>query len=158
MRPLYVVVAHDWSGDRAFAITAHELDQDHFRPRRNRPADYPARPCLAGSRCRRIILDVQRRFQYQFEWDPIKARRNLNEHGIAFERAATVFLDPEALSLFDQEHSQTEDRWITLGLDRAGTLLVVSHTYREETETSARIRLISARKATKNETKQYERK
>jgi len=80
------------------------------------------------------------------------------EHGIAFERAATVFLDAEALSEFDEEHSQDEDRWITLGLDRTGTLVVVCHTYREETETSARIRVISARKATKNEGKQYERK
>ena len=101
---------------------------------------------------------MKKPFQYQFEWDPIKARLNLKNHRIAFERAATVFLDPEALSVLDEEHSQTEDRWITLGLDRAGTLLVVLHTYREETETSARIRLISARKATKNETKQYERK
>jgi uncharacterized DUF497 family protein len=97
-------------------------------------------------------------FQYQFEWDPLKAQRNLKGHGVAFERAATVFLDPEALSEFDEEHSQDEDRWITLGLDRSGSLLVVSHTYREETMVSARIRLISARKATKNETKQYRRK
>ena len=97
-------------------------------------------------------------FQYQFEWDPIKARLNLEEHGITFERAATVFLDAEALSEFDEEHSQDEDRWITLGLDRTGALVVVCHTYREETETSARIRVISARKATKNEGKQYERK
>jgi len=104
------------------------------------------------------MVDVKKPFQYQFEWDPIKARLNLKNHRIAFERAATVFLDPEALSVLDEEHSQTEDRWITLGLDRAGTLLVVLHTYREETETSARIRLITARKATKNETKQYKRK
>ncbi|MBI1748049.1 MAG: BrnT family toxin [Acidobacteria bacterium] len=97
-------------------------------------------------------------FQYQFEWDPSKAQGNLKKHGIACERAASVFLDPEALSEFDEEHSQEEDRWITLGVDRAGTLLVVCHAYREETETSGRIRLISARKATKNEAKQYERK
>ena len=97
-------------------------------------------------------------FQYQFEWDPIKARQNSKEHGVAFERAATVFLDPEALSEFDEEHSQDEERWITLGLDRTGALLVVCHTYREETEAGARVRLISARKATKNEAKQYERK
>jgi len=97
-------------------------------------------------------------FQYQFEWDPIKARWNLEEHGIAFERAATVFLDAGALSEFDEEHSQDEERWITVGLDRTGTLVVVCHTYREETKTSARIRVISARKATKNEGKQYERK
>ena len=97
-------------------------------------------------------------FQYQFEWDPVKARRNLKDHQVAFERAATVFLDPQALSEFDEEHSQDEDRWVTLGLDRTGSLLVVCHTYREETAVSARIRLISARKATRNETKQYRRK
>jgi uncharacterized DUF497 family protein len=68
------------------------------------------------------------------------------------------FLDPNALSVFDEQHSQDEERWVTLGLDRTGTLLVVSHTYREETATSAMIHIISARKATKNEAKQYERK
>jgi uncharacterized protein len=98
---------------------------------------------------------VAKRFRYQFEWDPIKARRNLRDHGVAFERAATVFLDPQALSTFDEEHSQFEDRWITVGLDRTGNLLVVCHTYSDETETSVRIRVISARKATRNETKQY---
>jgi uncharacterized DUF497 family protein len=101
---------------------------------------------------------VANSFQYQFEWDPVKAQRNLKDHGIAFERAATVFLDPQALSEFDEEHSQEEDRWVTLGLDRTGSLLIVCHTYREETELSARIRLISARRATKNEAKQYRRK
>jgi len=100
---------------------------------------------------------VARPFQYQFEWDPVKARRNLKDHGIAFERAATVFLDARALSEFDEEHSEDEDRWITLGLDRTGRLLVVCHTYHEETAVSARIRLISARKATRNEVKQYRR-
>jgi uncharacterized protein len=97
-------------------------------------------------------------FQYRFAWDPIKARQSLKDHKVAFERATTIFLDPEALSEFDEDHSEDEDRWLTLGIDRTGTLLVVSHTYREETEVSAAIRIISARKATKNETKQYMRK
>ena len=97
-------------------------------------------------------------FTYEFEWDPSKARDNLKKHKIAFERTATIFLDPDALSEFDEEESRHEDRWITLGLDRTGVLLVVCHTYREETETGARIRLISARKPTKNEAKNYERK
>jgi len=101
---------------------------------------------------------MQKPFCYQFEWDPVKGRGNLTKHGIAFERAATVFLDPEALSRLDEEHGQDEERWITLGFDRAGTLLVVCHTYGQETETGARLRLISARKATRNEIKQYERK
>jgi uncharacterized DUF497 family protein len=88
-----------------------------------------------------------------------KARDNLRKHRVAFERAATIFLDPAALSELDEEEeSGDEERWTTLGLDRAGVLLVVCHTYREETETSARIRLISARKPTRNEAKYYERK
>lgn len=95
------------------------------------------------------------RFEYQFEWDTRKARTNLRQHNIAFERAATVFLDPRALSEFDSEHSEVEDRWITMGLDHSGIVLVVCHTYREEKGASARIRIISARKATTNEIKQY---
>lgn len=97
-------------------------------------------------------------FQYEFEWDPAKARENFRKHRVAFQRAATIFLDPKAISEFDAKESKDEDRWITLGLDQAGVLLVVSHTFREERRTSARIRLISARKATKNEAKYYERK
>jgi len=97
-------------------------------------------------------------FQYQFVWDPAKARQNARKHRITFERGATVFLDPNALSLFDEQHSEDEERWITLGLDHTGALLVIGHTYHEETEISARVRLISARRATKNETKQYQRK
>lgn len=97
-------------------------------------------------------------FQYQFEWDPAKARQNARKHRVAFERGATVFLDPNSLSPFDEQHSDDEERWTTLGLDHTGTLLVICHTYREETGISARVRLISARKATKNETEQYQRK
>jgi uncharacterized DUF497 family protein len=69
-----------------------------------------------------------------------------------------VFLDPNALSLFDEQHSEEGERWITVGLDQSAALLVICHTYHEEAENSARVRLISARKATKNETKQYQRK
>lgn len=105
-----------------------------------------------------ILTGANVAFQYQFEWDPVKARENARRHRVRFERATTIFLDSNALSLFDEEHSGDEDRWITLGLDRTGALLVVSHTYREETMASARVRLISARKPTKAELKQYERK
>ena len=94
-------------------------------------------------------------FQFEFEWDPVKARQNLKRHKIAFDRAATVFLDSQALSKYDEEHSDGEERWITLGMDRTGVLLVVCHTYRKETAEAARIRIISARKATRNEAKQY---
>ena len=97
-------------------------------------------------------------FQFHFEWDPAKARQNARKHRVTFERGATVVLDPNALSSFDEQHSEEEERWITLGLDQTGALLVISHTYHEEAENSARVRLISVRKATKNETKQYQRK
>ena len=90
----------------------------------------------------------------------MKALRNAREHGVSFERAATVFLDPRAMSIFDDEHSEAEERWITLGLDRAGVLLVVSHTYRKENadggEACAKIRLISARRADRREAAQYQ--
>ena len=97
-------------------------------------------------------------FQYQFEWDPRKARQNLKRHGVTFERAATIFLDRSALSQFDGPHSEAEERWVTLGLDQTGLLLVVCHTFRGDTELSARVRLISARKATKREEAEYERR
>ena len=96
-------------------------------------------------------------FEYQFEWDSAKARINTRKHRITFERAATVFQDPAALSQFDVNHSQNEDRWITLGIDHTGMPLVVCHTFQEQGATKARIRIFSARKATKNEIKQYRR-
>lgn len=71
-------------------------------------------------------------FQFHFEWDPAKARQNARKHRVTFERGATVFLDPNALSLFDDQHSEEEERWATLGLDETGVLLVISHTYHEE--------------------------
>ena len=82
----------------------------------------------------------------------------LKRHGVAFQRAATIFLDRSALSEFDEAHSEAEERWITLGLDQTGVLLVVCHTFRGEIESSARLRLISARKATKREEAEYERR
>ena len=94
-------------------------------------------------------------FQYHFEWDPSKARENYRKHGIAFDRAATIFLDANALSKFDEKHSDQEERWITMGLDQTGTILVACHMFQETGENSVTIRLISARKATKNEIKSY---
>jgi uncharacterized DUF497 family protein len=101
---------------------------------------------------------MPKRHVYQFEWDPVKAIENVKKHNVAFDRAATVFLDAAAASIYDDEHSEDEDRWITLGIDRIGIILVVSHTFREQSESSARIRLISARKATKKEITDYRRK
>lgn len=96
-------------------------------------------------------------FQYHFEWDPSKARQNYRKHGIAFDRAATIFHDANALSEFDEQHSDREERWITMGLDQTGTIVVAHHTFQETGENSATIRLISARKATKNEMISYRR-
>ena len=93
--------------------------------------------------------------EYFFEWDPHKARTNLAKHGISFERGTTVFRDPRALNLFDREHSGPEDRWITLGLDRAGRLCVVNHTFERLEEGLCRIRIISARKANSAEENHY---
>ena len=96
--------------------------------------------------------------EFHLEWDPQKAATNARKHGVSFERAAIVFCDPEALSLYDEAHSQTEDRWITLGMDAEGQLLVVCHTWRETGEGAAACRVISARRATKTEARQYRRK
>ena len=70
-------------------------------------------------------------WNYNFEWNVSKAAANARKHGVIFERAATVFQDPEALSLFDREQSNGEERWVTLGMDSHGQLLVVCHTWRE---------------------------
>jgi uncharacterized protein len=94
--------------------------------------------------------------RYIFAWDPGKAKDNLRQHRISFERAATVFRDPQARSLFDADHSHDEDRWVTLGVDRGGSVLVVVHTFHQIDTTSYRIRLISARRATRKETQQYQ--
>ena len=94
--------------------------------------------------------------RYDFEWDPIKAKENIRKHKISFQRAGTIFRDSHAISIFDDEHSQREERWITIGRDNSEILLVVSHTFCEINISSCRILIISARKATKKEIKQYE--
>ena len=98
---------------------------------------------------------MNKSFEYNFEWNPIKAHANYKKHGVSFERAATIFQDPKALSIFDEEHSHREDRWATVGLDNSAFLVIVYHTYRQDSERAAWIRIISARKATKSEIKQY---
>lgn len=87
----------------------------------------------------------------EFEWDADKAARNLTKHGVSFHEAATVFGNPLAMTYFDPDHSKEEDRFLTFGHSRAGRLLVVSHTDREN-----RTRIISARPATRKERKAYE--
>ncbi len=85
-----------------------------------------------------------------FEWDPNKAAQNLTKHGVTFEEAISVFTDPMFITVVDDEHSIDEERYITIGLSAQGQLLIIAHTDRED-----RIRIISARKATKREEQFY---
>ena len=87
----------------------------------------------------------------RFEWDPAKAKMNLRKHGVAFREAATVLRDPLSITIFDPDHSDEEDRFITFGFSAAGRLLIVAHTERGE-----RIRIISARRLTRAEREAYE--
>lgn len=94
--------------------------------------------------------------RYTFEWDPNKAKLNVQNHKVSFERAAEVFLDPLAVSIFDEKHSDEEERWITIGKDKREVVLVIVHTFREVGAAEWLIRIISAWKATTKEIKQYE--
>jgi uncharacterized protein len=94
--------------------------------------------------------------RYIFDWDPNKARINLKRHrGISFVRASGVFHDPHMVTIFDEEHSEDEDRWLTLGMDGTGMLLVVVHTFKEQKSGVMNIRIISARRANQVETQAY---
>lgn len=92
---------------------------------------------------------------YNFEWDPNKAKSNSAKHNIDFECAVFVFKDKNAISIYDEEHSESEDRWVTIGMDCETRTLVVVHTFVSIEANSCNIRIISARKATKNEQKIY---
>ena len=94
--------------------------------------------------------------QYNFEWDPVKAKINLKKHGVSFEEASEIFLDPLQLSLLDNEHSEQEERWITLGNTKSQKLRLVVLTYLTYHQDQVTIRIISARPATSHEQKQYE--
>ena len=87
----------------------------------------------------------------KFEWDPDKAKKNYSKHGIDFNEASSIFGDPMFITFLDEEHSFKEERYITIGLSSKGRLLLVAHA-----EQSDSIRIISARRATKNEEKFYQ--
>ena len=87
----------------------------------------------------------------EFEWDDEKANSNLKKHGVNFDEAATIFNDPRIATISDPDHSEEEERYVSIGMSVIMRLVSVIHTYRKE-----RIRLISARKATKAEKKNYE--
>ena len=93
--------------------------------------------------------------RYSFEWNLKKAKENKRKHKISFERGAQIFLDPFQIAIFDDEHSSEEERWITIGMDGQEVLLVIVHTFNEISNDECHIRVISARKATKKEIRQY---
>jgi uncharacterized DUF497 family protein len=92
--------------------------------------------------------------EVRFEWDPRKSRANRTKHRVSFEEARTAFLDENARIIPDEEHSMEEDRFVLLGLSIALKLLVVCHCYRESDQV---IRIISARRATASERREYAR-
>jgi uncharacterized DUF497 family protein len=89
----------------------------------------------------------------RFEWDETKNKSNFKKHGLWFEEATSVFNDPHGRLFFDRDHSNSEDRFVLIGSDIPGRMLVVVHLHRETERT---VRIISARRATKRETKIYE--
>ena len=89
----------------------------------------------------------------RFEFDERKSRVNERKHGVGFEEAESAFYDPNARVMHDAEHSSEEDRFVLLGLSAQCRMLVVCHCYREDEEV---IRIISARKASRQEEAQYE--
>lgn len=89
-----------------------------------------------------------------FEWDEAKARQNVRKHGVSFEEAQTVFLDDHAIRFFDPDHSSAENRFIMLGMSFKLRILAVCHCYKESDTV---IRIISARKATRQESTHYRR-
>ena len=87
-----------------------------------------------------------------FQWDEKKNKLNQKEHRVSFEEARSVFYDENAIEYYDPDHSDDEDRFLMLGLSRKLRILIVSHCYHEDDSV---IRIISARKAVRNERKEY---
>jgi len=92
--------------------------------------------------------------EYRFDWDTKKAASNLRKHNVSFEEAASVFYDDFAIEFFDSDNSELEDRFLLLGLSSSMKLLLVCHCVGEN---GGLLRIISARKATKSESKLYKR-
>lgn len=92
---------------------------------------------------------------YNFEWNPDKAKKNIRKHKVSFDRATSIFRDPNAVSIVDEGHSKNEERWITMEMDSSGVLLIVSHAFIVVDKSTNNIRIISARKAENSEIQQY---
>ncbi|MBC8164778.1 MAG: BrnT family toxin [Bryobacteraceae bacterium] len=101
---------------------------------------------------RRIGLDEH---QFQFEWGDAKAAGNLRKHGVSFELASPIFGDPRILTLADTTHSESEERWFSIGLANTGAMLSVAYLWTGAGAGLIRIRLITARRATATEIRYY---
>lgn len=92
-----------------------------------------------------------------FEWDRRKAQTNRQKHQVSFEEASSIFLAPFVFTSFDEDHSEQEDRLISIGVSEAGRLLLVIHSQWYEAPDITVIRIISSRKATGGERQRYDR-
>lgn len=88
----------------------------------------------------------------EFEWDINKAQKNLQKHNVAFNEAATIFSNGLSITIYDPDHSEVEDRYLTIGISTSGRFLIVSHMDRH-----GKIRIISARELNKKERREYEK-
>ncbi|MGI8744509.1 MAG: BrnT family toxin [Bryobacteraceae bacterium] len=93
--------------------------------------------------------------RFHFEWDEIKAAANARKHAVSFEVARTGFNDPLLLTVADLVHGETEERWFSIRRARNGSMLSVVYLW-SEADPATKIRIISARKATQAEIRQYE--
>ena len=95
-------------------------------------------------------------FELEVTWDAKKAEQNLRKHGVSFELAASAMQDPLAVTVPDVEHSESEQRWFTIGCTPSGECLIVCHTWHDLEPNKAAARFISARRPTKAERRWYE--
>ena len=93
---------------------------------------------------------------FRFEWDDVKADTNARKHGVTFELASTVFRDPRLVTAADLEHSEIEERWFSIGAASNGVVLSVFYLWSDADSAVTEIRLISARRATQVENRQYQ--
>lgn len=93
--------------------------------------------------------------QFQFEWNEAKAAANSLKHGVSFELASSIFSDPRILTLADTTHSESEERWFSIGLANNGVPMTVSYLWTDVGAGLIKIRLISARRSTASEIRNY---
>jgi uncharacterized DUF497 family protein len=93
---------------------------------------------------------------FQYDWDEVKADANARKHGVTFDLASTVFHDPHMLTVADLAHSETEERWFSVGCASNGVVLSIVYLWSDADPAATNIRLISARKSTPAESRQYQ--